>query len=769
MFFRENGLRTALTAAAAILLAAAGPLSAQDPPTAVLDILKLPRTERIVIRRVAGPIALDGRIDEPGWAGLLPLCLVMQTPTFGEACSERTEALLGYDDEFIYVAGRLLDREPDRIQAPTRKRDAMVATSDWFGVLFDSFNDKENSLAFFTTPAGLRFDAAVFRDGQLGTTQDMPMNLSWNTFWDVAVARSGEGWFVEMRIPLSSLRFQAQGGDVVMGVTVFRWISRRNETDVFPAIPKNWGDMSAWKPSQAQETVWPGLRPRRPVYLTPYVLTGYEHTYELNDDETAYLEASGPKLELGLDFKYGLTGNLTFDATVNPDFAQVEADDVQVNLTRFSLFFPEKRLFFQERSSNFDYNMGGTNTLFYSRRIGLVDDEPVRIYGGARLVGRLGAWDVGFLDMQTAALDDTPSENFGVLRLRRQVINPYSYLGGMLTSRLGVDGSYGVDYGLDWIWRMAGDDYFTLQWAQTFKDGQTNRAFDLASGRVAVMWERRTTKGFGTTVRFSRTGDMFDPAMGFVMMDDYSAFYTRTLYGWFPGKDSALSNHDAFLEARFYIGQRDQRAPDRRDRAGLGVVGQERPGRDDPARLPHRQSPRAARDLRRRHRARRALRIRRRDVPTRDSAGPPPQRRVLRTGRRVFRRLARLGRRDADLVGHPGHRDRRHGPVQPGRVPGAGRVVRRPDRPVPHPGHAERQVLDERPGPVQRRRRHLRGQRALPLQPPRGDRRLPRLQRRPQHQPVGKIPLPAGLDRPGRLPEVQLHLRFLAPHFLTQS
>ncbi len=360
MFFRENGRRTALTAAAAILLAAAGPLSAQDPPTAVLDILKLPRTERIVIRRVAGPIALDGRIDEPGWAGLLPLCLVMQTPTFGEACSERTEALLGYDDEFIYVAGRLLDREPDKIQAPTRKRDAMVATSDWFGVLFDSFNDKENSLAFFTTPAGLRFDAAVFRDGQLGTTQDMPMNLSWNTFWDVAVARSGEGWFVEMRIPLSSLRFQAQGGDVVMGVTVFRWISRRNETDVFPAIPKNWGDMSAWKPSQAQETVWPGLRPRRPVYLTPYVLTGYEHTYELNDDETAYLEASGPKLELGLDFKYGLTGNLTFDATVNPDFAQVEADDVQVNLTRFSLFFPEKRLFFQERSSNFDYNMGGT-------------------------------------------------------------------------------------------------------------------------------------------------------------------------------------------------------------------------------------------------------------------------------------------------------------------------------------------------------------------------------------------------------------------------
>ena len=144
-----------------------------------------------------------------------------------------------------------------------------------------------------------------------------------------------------------------------------------------------------------------------------------------------------------------MTGNLTFDATVNPDFAQVEADDVQVNLTRFSVFFPEKRLFFQERSSNFDYNMGGSNTLFYSRRIGLVGDvddddlQTVRIFGGARLVGRLGGWDIGLLDMQTAALDEeNPSENFGVLRLRRQVINPYSYFGGIVTSRVGAGGRY---------------------------------------------------------------------------------------------------------------------------------------------------------------------------------------------------------------------------------------------------------------------------------------------------------------------------------------
>ena len=555
MFFRKRHL---LGPAALLMAAPFSALFAQAPPSQVLDILKLPRTQRITITRLAGPITLDGRLDDPAWGPIPPLCMVMQSPTFGEACSERTEALLAYDEEYVYVAGRMYDREPDKIQSPTKKRDAMIATTDWFGVFFDTFNDKENFLGFLTTPAGSRFDAAIYRDAQMGTSTEEPINLSWNTFWDVAVTRAEDGWFVEMRIPLSSLRFQPTGGDVVMGVTVFRWLARRNETDIFPAIPLNWGQMSAWKPSQAQETIWPGLRPRRPIYLTPYVLSGFDRTYELNDEETAYVRGGSPKLEMGLDFKYGLTGNLTFDATINPDFAQVEADDVQVNLTRFSLFFPEKRLFFQERSSNFDYNMGGSNTLFYSRRVGLVGDaddgdlRAVRIYGGARLVGRLGGWDIGFLNMQTAALDEEPSENFGVLRLRRQVLNPYSYVGGIVTSRLGAGGRYGVDYGLDWIWRVRGDSYFTLQWAQTFKDGRVNRAFDLDSARFAVMYERRTNKGFGTTVRFARTGVDFDPSMGFMMFDDYTAFYQRSLYGWFPGKASALTSHAAFLETRFY-------------------------------------------------------------------------------------------------------------------------------------------------------------------------------------------------------------------------
>jgi len=546
-------MKVNLSAATAIAVIILGlPLSPQDATVQDLDLLKLPRTQRIVISRIGGPVVLEGRSDEPAWKNVQPLPFLMQTPTFGGKPSERTELLLAYDDEFIYVAGRLFDREPDKIQAPTKKRDAMIATTDWFGVLFDTFNDKENGLAFFTTPSGLRFDAAVFRDGQMTSPTDMPMNLSWNTFWDVAVDKTVEGWFVEMRIPLSSLRFQEKDGRVVMGVSAFRWLPRKNETDVFPAIPNNWGEMSAWKPSQAQESEWPGLRSRKPIYVTPYILGGYDRSENLNEEETAYLREQGPEFGLGLDIKYGLTGNLTLDLTANTDFAQVEADDVQVNLTRYSLFFPEKRLFFQERSSNFDFNMGGTNTLFYSRTIGLYEEKVVPIYGGVRLVGRVGGWDLGFLDMQTAPLDDLPSENSGVFRLRRQVINPYSYVGGIVTSRIGSDGSYNLAYGLDAIWRVRGDDYVTGHWAQTYENGAANEPFSLDAAKAGLTWERRTQKGFGATVRFSRVGQDFNPGLGFMMRENYTAFYGRGLYGWYPGKDSPLTRHDVFAEGLFY-------------------------------------------------------------------------------------------------------------------------------------------------------------------------------------------------------------------------
>ncbi len=512
-----------------------------------------------LIPKIAGTITLDGLSREEAWKDIKPLPAVQFMPNAGSPPTEKTEFLLGHDDSFLYVAGRLYDSEADKIQSPSKKRDYFESNTDWFGILLDTFNDKENALGFFTTPSGLRWDGMVTNDAEPRTINDMPVNTSWNTFWDVAVVKNSEGWFVEMRIPFSSLRFQDQEGRVLMGLTCFRYIPHKMEEEIYPAITPDRGTMSMWKPSETHEVVMEGVRGRRPFYITPYVLGGYGRSYDLNDEETAYIGKSKPTTEAGLDFKYSLTSNLTLDLTVNTDFAQVEADDYQVNLTRFSLFFPEKRLFFLERAGIFDFSFGEYNQLFYSRTIGISDEELVRIYGGARLTGRAGQWDIGLLDMQTAPLANQgiPSENFGVFRVRRRVLNSYSYVGAMTTTRLGTDGSYNTVYGLDGTFRVGGDHYLLLNWAQSFENGMANRVVSLDPSRFRLAWERRSLKGLAFNLAVSYSGRDYDPGLGFEMREDFLRFGNRVLYGWFPGEKSALTNHYVMADGYAYFRNED--------------------------------------------------------------------------------------------------------------------------------------------------------------------------------------------------------------------
>jgi len=474
----------------------------------------------------------------------------MMVPTFGGPPSERTEIRLAHDDNYLFVSGRLYMSDISKLRCPSKKRDYFEANTDWFGILLDTFNDNENALAFWTTPTGLRWDGAVFGDAVPVRPEEPPVNISWNTFWDVAAVQTAAGWFVEMRIPFSSLRFQDRDGRVVMGLSAFRYIACSAELAIYPAIEPKWGEWGAWKPSQAHDVVFENVHARRPLYIVPYFLGGAGHTTELNDDETAYITDRRPEVEAGLDVKFGLTSNLTADLTLNTDFAQVEADDQVVNLTRFSLFFPEKRLFFQERSSAFSFPMGGNTNLFYSRRIGLYEERTVRLYGGGRVVGRLGRWDLGFLDLQTAPLpeEDLPAENFGVLRMRRQVLNPNSYVGGIVTSRLGKDGSFNTAYGLDGIFRLSESDYLSLAWAETFQNGRANKPLSLDPARVIVNWERRTTKGLGFYLAAARTGVDFDPGVGFLEREDISSARFNFLYGWLPGEKSWLQSHRVTAE-----------------------------------------------------------------------------------------------------------------------------------------------------------------------------------------------------------------------------
>lgn len=407
--------------------------------------------EPMVVPRFAGDLRLDGVVDEAGWKEIVPLPVAMHIPSVGGDPSERTEFRMAYDDNFLYVAGNLFD-DPKGVQGFSFKRDDGALNADWFGFNLDTFRDKENSLSFFTLPTGNRHDFAISNDAQ----GDKWINPSWNSFWDVAVSRHEAGWSAEFRIPFSSLRFQDHDGRVVMGLTVVRRIARKNEMITFPVISNEWGDRSYWKPSQTQEIVFEGLFSKKPLYVTPYLLAGMNQLKTFDLKKNAYHGKVDPTYNAGLDVKYGLTSNLTLDLTLNTDFAQVEADDQQINLTRFSLFFPEKRLFFQERASIFTFDLGTPNQLFYSRRIGLHDGEQVPILAGFRLVGRAGKWDLGFLDMQTRQVAGLSSENMGVLRMRRQVLNQNSYVGLMTTSRVGLDGSYNLAYGLDGIFRVFG-------------------------------------------------------------------------------------------------------------------------------------------------------------------------------------------------------------------------------------------------------------------------------------------------------------------------
>ena len=524
----------------AVFAAAARPESippGSGGPPAPPGPLMIPRTE--------GPIKLDGLSDEPAWRGIPALSLTTQSPNFGREPSERTELLLAHDDEYLYVAGRLFDREPDKIQANSKQRDSVDASSDWFGVVIDSFNDKENAVAFFTTPAGLRWDAAVFNDA----VGEKPLNFDWNSFWDAASARDGRGWFAEFRIPLSSLRFQVRDGRVVMGLISWRSIARKNEWDIFPGIPPKWGFWSLFKPSQAREVFLEGVKSRAPLYVAPYVAAATGREAEIDGEGTGYRTLGRRRLAAGLDLKYGVTSNLTLDLTLNPDFAQVEADDRQVNLTRFSLFFPEKRPFFQERASIFDFGFESSepNRLFYSRRVGLDGDRLATIFGGARLVGRAGDWDVGLLDVQSDGPEGSGSENSGVFRLRRRVLNPFSYVGGILTSRVGPGGRFNLAYGLDAQVRVFEDDYVLLKWAQSFQDGLANKPFSLAPSRVYVSWVRRTNRGFGYGASYSRGGADYEPGLGFELRRDFSRYVASVYYGLVAAERSRWFMHNFTL------------------------------------------------------------------------------------------------------------------------------------------------------------------------------------------------------------------------------
>src|SRR5881628_1136087 len=393
--------------------------------------------------RVRRPPTLDGRLDDPAWAGAVPIRGFTETdPDEGKAASESTTVMLLYDADAIYVGARLYDDAPAKISSRLGRRDDNTQ-SDVFYVDFDSYHDHRTAFEFAVNPAGVKLDDLCSNDFFIG-------DRSWDPVWEVATATDSIGWVVEMRIPFSQLRFP-QVREQVWGVNFFRWVFRKNE-------------LSQWVFKKKTETGYAsrfghlvGLRdipsPRR-LELLPYSLGRgtYDSPAAGNpfDDGHSYFGGAG------LDLKYGVTSNLTLDAAVNPDFGHVESDPAFVNLSAFEQFLPERRPFFVEGANTFNFGMiasfigfGGTPQIFYSRRIGRpptgaytsaavpggFTDLPdyTTLAAAGKLTGRTGGWSVGVLAALTpveyGTWEDTngvhthtaagPLTNFFVARLKR--------------------------------------------------------------------------------------------------------------------------------------------------------------------------------------------------------------------------------------------------------------------------------------------------------------------------------------------------------------
>src|SRR6266550_5760888 len=400
--------------------------------------------------RITTPLRVDGRLDEPLYISVPPISdFVQQEPEEGAPSTEKTEMWLAFDADNLYVAFRCWESEPDQVVANEMRRDGpnMWQGNDLVAFSLDTFRDRRNSFNFITNALGGRDDGQV--------TNERQWNGDWNTVWDVRAGRFEGGWTAEFAIPFKSLRYQP-GREQVWGLNAFRTNRWKNEISYITHVPAARGQSALYQ--GATEATLVGLEApsdSRTIELKPYAISDLT-TNRITTPAVAHdLNAN-----VGFDAKYGLTQNMAADFTYNTDFAQVEADEQQVNLTRFSLFFPEKREFFLENQGTFAFGgaaAGGFSAansdvpiLFYSRRIGLDDGRPIPIIGGGRTTGRVGRYSLGLIDIQTGEDRGVRSTNFSVVRFKRDLLRR-SNIGLLFTGRsVGQSGAGGnALYGFD--------------------------------------------------------------------------------------------------------------------------------------------------------------------------------------------------------------------------------------------------------------------------------------------------------------------------------
>jgi len=550
---------TATPAPAAGTVAAVVP--ARVPPPGVIDGPPPPLPPEVISRdaqgratiravRLSEGIRLDGNLDEEVYRTVPPITdYVQNVPDVGQPATERTETWVLFDGSNLYIAARCYDSAPSSewVADEMRRDSRQLRQNDTFGLMLDTFYDRRNGLTFYTNPLGAIAD--------FETTNEGNPNSDWNPVWDVRTGRFDGGWTVEMEIPFKSLKYPA-GVAQVWGIQLRRVVRRKNEWNYITRVPLSaaggQGSAGIFRVSAAATlTSLEVPAGSNTLEIKPYAIGGV--TTDRMADPVVDNDRSG---DFGLDVKYGVTQNLTADFTYNTDFAQVEVDEQQVNLTRFSLFFPEKREFFLEGRGIYDFGRSGgfggggggggfgrglAPTLFFSRQIGLQRGQVVPILGGGRLTGKAGAFSIGALNMQTddETVSGARSTNFTVLRVKRDLLRRSS-VGMIYTGRSvslvgdGASHAYGMDANFAFFENVNFNGYFAKTHTpdSTGKDTSYQARFNYAADRWGVEMDHLLVE------------DNFVPEVGFVRRDDFRRTFVS---GRFSPRPAAIESVRRFV------------------------------------------------------------------------------------------------------------------------------------------------------------------------------------------------------------------------------
>jgi hypothetical protein len=466
---------------------------------------------RLEAARAAGPIVLDGVLDEPSWRSA-PMAnnFVQKEPREGTRATYDTEVLALYDDAALYFGVFAHDNEPGEVIVNDLKKDFNATQGDAFTIVLDTFHDQRNGYKFATNPGGAKWDEQMANEGREN-------NSSWDGIWEVQTRVTETGWYAEIRIPFRTLKFR-EIETQTWGVNFERRVRRINEESYWAPLPRIY-DLDRVSMAGTLENMR-GIRPGRNIRLKPFALSS---------SNTVGGQPTLGDAEAGFDVKYGVTSGLTWDFTVNTDFSQVEADEQQINLTRFNLLFPEKRDFFLENSGIFQFGApqrtgaGGATAgrqnqsqepiLFFSRRVGLsAEGDAVPILGGTRLTGRLGNSTIGVLNIQQRSEDAVPSTNFTAVRVRRDIL-ANSDIGAIVLNKEENGAGYNRLTGVDAAFRF-GLVNFSGYLAKTFSPlaavGGSGK--DLI-GQGAGSYISRTWQVRG---QYTTIGERFNDELGFV-------------------------------------------------------------------------------------------------------------------------------------------------------------------------------------------------------------------------------------------------------------